>query len=131
MYVASNRTFLTMGYFKDLPRIRLTEREKKETIDAVNRATEYLMAQYHTYELPEMEYINKFTRGFTYNRNVMPYLSRAITLSKGGSQHRSFSSQRRKFQIIGESIKIAEETGADRERVEELFNQIMCGFLRL
>lgn len=118
-----------MSYFKNTPRKRMTEQEKRETLEAVDRAVSYLNDRYHSFTMPEIESVYDIPGGLRYSRNVMPYLSRIVTLIKGRTQPKNFNKERRKSQIFWESSRIAIETGADFQAVHRLFKIYMDYYL--
>jgi hypothetical protein len=118
-----------MTYFKQTTRNLLTQREKDETINAVRSASSYLSDRYYSFEPPEIKSIYDVGRGLRYTRNAMPYLFRIMNLTKGTIQQKRFYRDRRKSQIFWESVRIAQETGADRETVEQMFERYMKSYL--
>jgi hypothetical protein len=120
-----------MTYFKETTRTILSQREKDETICAVNQAMIYLGERYTSYKMPEFGCLSDFPASFQYSRNIMPYMSRMVTLIKGSTQPKRFYRKRREAEIFWETIRIVKETGADRKDVEEMFTQYMHSFLHL
>lgn len=109
-----------MAYFKQTTRKILTQQEKNETIDAVDRAVGYLLERCRSYKMPDFESMFGTRSSFKYMANRMIYLSRSVILIKGSTQPRYLYRERRKSQIRWESVKIAKETGADLEEVKRI-----------
>jgi hypothetical protein len=115
-------------YFKHSTRSLLTEYEKQQTIDAIERAIEYLnrMSSVDGFNFTPLK-----NRGSVWQRwhATMDYLSRAICLIKGSHWPRHVCRRSRRFQVEIEARKIAQETGAEYVTVRDSFLQLMDKYI--
>ncbi len=94
------------NYFKHTTRNQLSEAEKEETIDAIDRASQYLG---YMSSINRME-CSSNVNGRTVMRsmhNCMAYFSRWVSLIKGGTQPRRLYRRRRRYQVELEARKMA------------------------
>jgi len=120
-----------MTYFRQTPRNILSQHEKDQTIAAVNRAMIHLSERYRSFTMPEFNSLNDATRSFQYSRNIMPFMSRMVTLTKGSMQPKRLYRERRTRELYRASQKIAKETGADEQEIFRKFTHDMHRFLHL
>lgn len=106
----------------------MSEAEKEETIDAIDRASQYLG---YMSSINRME-CSSNVNGRTVMRsmhNCMAYFSRWVSLIKGGTQPRRLYRRRRRYQVELEARKIANETGAEYSEVRDTILQLMGKYI--
>lgn len=111
-------------YFKHTTRLVLSDRQKQETIEAIERAGKYLG---HMASITRLDYTSpaEGSEFFRTMRNSMFYFSRWVNLIKGGTQPRRLYRRRRRLQVELEALRIARETGAEYSEVRETFLSLM------
>lgn len=118
-------------YFKLTTRSMLSDAEKQKIAAAVERALQYLVSMTraqkltHTTEQRGDIFIEKIR--LFYSRQK--YLNRCLHLVKGSTQPRYLYRRARREAIARESRRIAAETGASFEEVEEMFLEFMSRFI--
>ena len=101
-------------YFKHSTRAILTEAEKQETFDAVNRSIRFLF-----------ERGNKARNRFKTFEDGWKYLMRCLQVTQGSIQPRHFYSRVRRIAVLNEAWCIAQKTGAPYTEVREAFLGLM------
>ncbi len=117
-------------YFKHTTRTLLTEEQKRETIEAIERGCQYLGNRMQEYKIEEVSLKN----GYRIIRSMPKrriYLSRWVNLIKGYSQPKYLYRHRRREEISHRAFLIARDTGADFEEVKEKFFALMPEYVRL
>ena len=116
-------------YFKHTTRSQMSESEKLQTIEAVERGVCYL-----TENISSNQFIlKKLPNGrqvFQRIANNMVYLRRAVNLIKGSTQPAYLYRVSRTVAVESEARKIANETGADYREVRDLFMWLMTRFIK-
>ena len=117
-------------YFKHTTRTLLTEEQKRETIEAIERGCQYLGQMMNQYKVEKINLKN----GYKIIRSMpkrMVYLSRWVNLIKGYTQPKHLYRHRRRAEISHRAFLIARDTGADFEEVKEKFFALMPEYVRL
>lgn len=123
-----NKLIPKHDYFKHTTRVRLSECEKQETIDAVERAGQYLnrMMTINRSEFSSSGNGQKVWRNLG---STMVYFSRWVNLVKGSTQPRRLYRRSRRYAIEQEAQQIANETGAEYSDVQGLLMMRMNKFV--
>lgn len=117
-------------YFKHTTRTLLTEDQKRKTIEAVERGSQYLSNILQRYKIEDVNLENGYQ--FLYMaRRRMVYLSRWTNLIKGYTQPKYLYRRRRRDEIAHRAFLIAKDTGADYAEVKEHFFALMPEYVRL
>lgn len=106
----------------------LTEAQKQEMVDAANRAVTYLLEMCNRFELVYTPRADGYQslKMFGYRHK---YLSRCTPLIKGSTQPPHLYRRQRRAEVKFEAWRIAQETGASHQDVEETFLYVMGGFI--
>ncbi len=117
-------------YFKHTTRTLLTEEQKSQTIEAIERGCQHLSYMSRQYKFEEISLKNCHQLIYS-SRRKMVYLSRWVNLIKGHTQPKYLYRRRRRAEIINRAYSIARETGADFEKVKQEFFALMPEYVRL
>lgn len=121
---------LKNDYFKHTTRTLLTEEQKRETIEAIERGCRYLRDKMREYKIEEVSLENGYQFLYT-SRRKMVYLSRWGNLIKGYTQPKYLYRHRRRAEISYHAFLIARDTGAAYEEVRGKFFALMPEYVRL
>ncbi len=117
-------------YFKHTTRTLLTEEQKRETIEAIERGCHYLSNRMKDYKIEEISLKNCHRLIYSSHRKMI-YLSRWGNLIKGYTQSKYLYRHRRRTEISTRALLIARDTGADFQEVKEKFFALMPEYVRL
>ena len=115
-------------YFKHTTRAILTEAEKQEVLDAVERALTYLLEMSKQRKCKFTTFANDNTSFQMFNYRQR-YLNRCMPLVKGSTQPPFLYRRQRRNEVATEAWRIAQETGASFQDVKEAFMNQMDGFI--
>lgn len=121
---------LKNDYFKHTTRALLTEKQKRATVEAIERGCQYLSDRMQEYKIEEVSLENGYQIIYS-SRRKMVYLSRWTNLIKGYTQPQYLYHHRRRDEISHRAFLIAKDTGADYAEVKEKFFALMPEYVRL
>ena len=112
--------------------LRMSESQKQETYQAAVVAMNFINQKQNAlnkYRDEALTYAANNPGNYSFHFN-MDFMKVTIKILLGYSQNRFANARTRKWQISDESLKIAIETGASFEEVEELFLSLMNHYIQ-